>query len=347
MNSILFETVTRLFDQEIGEDVVRASRRGELRKDAWQAVNDLGLPLALVSEDQGGFGLDASDALEVVRIAGSHGSPLPIAETMMANRILSEARLPISEGVATFCSLDPDSELKPAETGWRARAQLVYVPWARHASTFVVASRDRIFRLEAGQVSIAEGASPACGLPRDVLIIDAVVPTEGAAEISSDGIEKLLVAGALIRSLEMAGALARILDMTITYAGERIQFGRPLGQFQAVQQQMSLMAGQVAAANAAASLAASMFGRGDWTSVAIAKARIGEAAGVVAAIAHQVHGAIGYTEEHKLHLLTKALWAWRDEYGTDLHWQRRLGEVALRSDAENFWPLVTSVGAAA
>ncbi|MBO0851705.1 MAG: acyl-CoA dehydrogenase, partial [Pseudonocardia sp.] len=75
--------------------------------------------------------------------------------------------------------------------------------------------------------------------------------------------------------------------------------------------------------------------------IAVAKARTGEAAGAVARIAHQVHGAIGFTLEHDLRLATTRLWAWREEDGSDAHWHAEIGRRALAEGADGLWPLLT------
>jgi acyl-CoA dehydrogenase len=122
--------------------------------------------------------------------------------------------------------------------------------------------------------------------------------------------------------------------MTVQYCGERTQFGRPIGSFQAVQQQVALLAGEAVAAQGAveaAVLTCDRLGFGapeTFWAVGSAKARTSEAAGAAAKIAHQVHGALGFTLEHPLRLLTTRLWAWRDECGGEAHWQERLGARA-------------------
>ena len=60
-----------------------------------------------------------------------------------------------------------------------------------------------------------------------------------------------------------------------------------------------------------------------------------------AAIAHQVHGAIGFTHEHSLHFATRRLWAWREEFGADAWWAERLGQAAIAAGAAGFWPALT------
>ena len=76
-------------------------------------------------------------------------------------------------------------------------------------------------------------------------------------------------------------------------------------------------------------------------STAVAKVRAGEAATRGTSIAHQVHGAIGFTHEHALHFATRRLWAWREEFGTDAHWAAELGRAAIQARASGFWTGLT------
>jgi len=150
------------------------------------------------------------------------------------------------------------------------------------------------------------------------------------------GGEDVLLKGALIRSIQMAGALERILELTINYTRERHQFGRSLMRFQAVQQALALMAGEVAAAGATVDAAVET---PDAQRVAIAKIRTGLAAGQASAIAHQLHGAIGLSQEHQLHHFTRRLWSWRDDFGTEHDWATRLGQQLLSSG--QLWAALT------
>ncbi len=77
--------------------------------------------------------------------------------------------------------------------------------------------------------------------------------------------------------------------------------------------------------------------RPDLLRVASAKIRAGEAATRAAEIAHQVHGAIGYTEEHQLHRFTLRLWAWRDEFGSETEWASWVGAAVARIGGEGLW----------
>jgi acyl-CoA dehydrogenase len=122
---------------------------------------------------------------------------------------------------------------------------------------------------------------------------------------------------------------------------ERRQFGRPIGKFQAVQLMLAEAAGQFAAAAAATDLAAEAYRTPDFVfATAIAKARAGEAAGKIAEICHQTHGAMGFTQEHPLHFATRRLWSWRDEFGNETFWQERIGRLVCDRGGAALWPML-------
>jgi acyl-CoA dehydrogenase len=163
----------------------------------------------------------------------------------------------------------------------------------------------------------------------------------GPAAVDQD---RLVSFGAAVRLQQMAGALEKILEQSVQYALDRSQFGRPIAKFQAVQHNLAMLAGEVAAASAAADAAAEACARPEITisEVAIAKVRGGEAAGTGAAIAHQVHGAMGFTYEHSLHHATRRLWAWREEFGNEAVWAARLGRMVAEHGADGLWPFITA-----
>ena len=153
----------------------------------------------------------------------------------------------------------------------------------------------------------------------------------------------LLKIGALMRSCQIAGGLESLLDQSVRYANERIQFGRPIAKFQAIQQELAVLATHVAASGVAADYASSSMDNGeDELAIASAKSRVDDAISICASIAHQVHGAIGFTYEHGLHFSTRRLWSWRAEYGSGSYWAKILGEKAVSNGANNFWPSITS-----
>lgn len=148
---------------------------------------------------------------------------------------------------------------------------------------------------------------------------------------------------AMILSAQMAGALAAALDLSVRYTRERHQFGKPLASFQAIQQQLAVFAEEAAAADMAAAAAFRAADRGDaWFEIACAKLRANQAARVSTGIAHQVHGAMGFTAEYRLQHLTKRLWAWGSECGNERHWADRIGAHVAARGHRDFWPELTS-----
>ena len=137
-----------------------------------------------------------------------------------------------------------------------------------------------------------------------------------------------------------------IRDRTIEHANTRVQFGKPLGKQAAVQHQLALMAEYVAAAGVAVDFAVRRWSEGAapeviWRAVASAKIRCGESAGKGAEMAHQIHGAIGFTREYRLQDFTRRLWTWRDEAGTEAEWSQALGERLIAAGADRLWPALT------
>lgn len=153
--------------------------------------------------------------------------------------------------------------------------------------------------------------------------------------------ETRLLHMALVRACQMAGAMQAALDLSVQYTRERQQFGKALSTFQAIQQQLAVFAEETAATNMAAAAACRAADRGEAPfEIACAKLRANIAAGTATSVAHQVHGAMGFTAEYRLHHFTRRLWRWRSEFGNDRHWADRLGAIVAARGAQGFWPLL-------
>lgn len=353
-DNLLLDMADRLFGDLCAPQRLADAEDGVWPAAAWQAVADAGLPHALVPEAAGGVGVPVGDAFALLRVAGHHALPLPLAETMLAGRLLAGAGLAIPEGggALSIAPVIPDGgRLHATREGggaWRFTGKLPRVPWGRNVDAVVtvadIGSRTCAALIPRSGFTVEAGENIARE-PRDDLTVD-VRLSEDAVGVSEIAPDQLLAIGAAMRCCQMAGALERVLGMTVQYAQDRVQFGRPLGKFQAVQQNLAALAGQVAAARAAADLAAEAVAAGSGgepSAIACAKIRAGEAAGVAPGIAHQIHGALGFTYEHSLHFFTKRLWAWREEFGNEEHWSLRLGRCMLAAGADALWPSVTAV----
>ena len=348
LSTVVLDQADRLFRGEITKDRLAEADRGEWPSAIWEAVEQAGLPLALVPEAQGGAGLPPIDALRLIRRAGYHAVPVPLAETMIAGALWSQASGHAIEGALSLAPVSGTDSIRIERVagGYVLHGRAQRIPWASNAAHVVVYACDA-----AGSGYLAllpRGAAPIqaqrnlANEPRDTLILDGVLLSDrsvhAAPPVCADG---FLVFGALVRTQQMVGAMERCLDYALAYAMEREQFGRPIGKFQAVQHMLADAAGQYAAAAAAAELAAEAYGKiGLPFAVAIAKARVGEAAGKVAEVCHQVHGAMGFTQEHPLHFSTRRLWSWRDEFGHETFWQARIGQMVCAAGGEALWPML-------
>lgn len=355
---LLSDMANSLFGEYCSNQVILKAAEGEWPAALWQALEDSGLPQMMMSEEAGGSGASLSDACTVIRAAGHHAVPVPLAETILATWLLSVAGLPVTAGPLTIAPVVGDGRisLSRASDGWTISGRLHRVPWARNARQAVIIAHTNQGPMIAA-VPVDNGAlTPAenlAGEPRDGLDLDQVKLSADQVSQAPDGIdaEALRLLGALTRVALMAGGLDKALNLSVEYVTNRNQFGRPLAKFQVIQQYMARMAAEVAAAGAAmhAAVAAVENALRSGQSlthatfeVAGAKIRAGEAAGKVAAIAHQVHGAIGFTYDHQLHLTTRRLWSWRDEFGSEAYWAGQLGSMVLVAGPDALWPRLSS-----
>ena len=347
LGSLLADTVAKLFGALITKELIESAEQGAWPEKLWRALEEGGLTLPLVSEAAGGAGGSWLDAHVVVRASGRHTAPVPLAETIIAGWLLSRAGLQVPFGPLTIAPVRAGETLALAH---RAGALTVTgtatrVPWGRHAGHVVtvgdVDGRPTIALVATSGARITEGTNLARE-PRDTLSFDgaSVLAAAPAAGVTADTIR---LHGAMARAAQMAGALDACLEQAVRYATERKQFGRPIGSFQAIQQNLAVLAGHVAASGIAAESAFRAAERGDARfEIAVAKIRVGEAAGVGAGIAHQTHGAIGFTYEHALHFATRRLWSWRAEFGSESAWARELGAAVAARGADALWPDLTA-----
>jgi len=346
----LFDMAGRLFGDLCDPKDLADAETGRWPDAAWSAVEAAGLTGALIPEDAGGFGASPVEAFSVLRAAGEHALPLPLGETMLAGLLLAKAGIAIPSGPISVPSADqPALKLQRSDGRWTIMGTLRHVPWGRQVKT-VVAVAD--FEQRPYVVLIpTDGMTPDCAHnvarePRDSFTINLTLKADDvvASKFSSLDLRSL---GAAMRAQQIAGALSKVTAMSVRYAQERVQFGRPIGKFQSIQQSLAVLATQTAAANAAADLAAEAVTEAGVETLAIgcAKVRCGEAAGLGSAIAHQVHGAFGFTHEHSLHFYTRRLLSWRDEFGNETEWSKRIGQAAIDGGPDRLWRGITDIGA--
>lgn len=352
-DDLIADSAARLFSTQVDKDRRLKVEAGGFDTALWQQVTGSGFHLLLATEAAGGFGEGWTAAYPLLRGLGYWQVPLPLAETMVAAQLASLAGFAIPEGPLTLIEQGEGNQLQLHGTGADSTLSGTAhsVPWARHAAAALVSLADgRLALLDlqtAPGVQVQPHANHA-GLPSDTLVLQhARLRAIAANPLPLP--RPVWTLGALARSAMLVGALESALEQAVRYAGERVQFGKALGKYQAIQQQLALMAGDVTAARTAALVAMADAPGGQQSScaathfsTAVAKVRAGEAATRGTSIAHQVHGAIGFTHEHALHFATRRLWAWRQEFGSDATWAGELGRAAIAARSAGFWAGVTA-----
>jgi acyl-CoA dehydrogenase len=322
----------------------------------WADLAEAGLTGVGLPEEAGGSGGELADAVAVVRTLAAGAAAVPVAEQLLAagpallaaDLDLPDPAEPLTLAVAGAVHAEPSDD-GDGPGRWRLTGTATDVAWAGVAEHVAVLAQPpegiegAVLALVDAEGLATSDARNLAGEPRGSLVLGGA-PAAGAL-LTPTRAGEVRARFALARAVQLAAALEQVLAWTVQYAGERHQFGRPLGKFQAVQMQLAQMAGEVTAVTALVDAAVQTLERGDDVvlAAAAAKVRAGAAVEVVARQAHQVHGAIGFTQEHKLHHLTRRLWSWRDEAGSELTWSQVLGVGLLAEGGDGLWPALTRV----
>ncbi|HQS69727.1 MAG TPA: acyl-CoA dehydrogenase family protein [Novosphingobium sp.] len=304
MTTELLEPFVRMLDEIASPAAVRAVEAGGDWQAMWAAIAASGFLDALVGEDQGGSGLTLAQVEPLLQALGASAVPLPVGETMIARALLAQADIAAPAGPVVLaatrgqpvpCALVANHAL--VDTG----AALALTPLSEMEVTAT--------GVHGSLAAVLSGPAQSLALPR---------PANGLRPIA-----------AVLRACLIAGAAARVCDMAAAHAAQRVQFGKPIGKQQALQQMLSVMAEDMVACRIAAQLGCAGGLDPALTHVATAKITTSAAAPRLAASAHAVHGAIGIAEEFDLQLLTRRLHEWRLADGSEGYWSRQLGAERL------------------
>jgi acyl-CoA dehydrogenase len=349
-DSIVIETTRRIFVDLADPQTVNAAKNDDWKNDLWQALEESGLTLAWVPEAAGGTGATVADAFDIARVSGQYAVPVALGETLLAGWVLALAGQQCEAGPMTIAPMR-DGPPIVADSAGRLNGRAKYVAFAQHAKMIVVIAecdgKCVIAGVSPTDCSLAERPTDMGGERADISFES--TPTQFIANAPAGfSIANIRQIGAALRASQMTGALESMLDISTRYASERVAFGRTISKFQAVQHNLAQLGIEVAAALTASGSAAETFessasdARAVFFETASAKIRVGEAVEKGAAIAHQVHGAIGFTAEHVLQRYSRRTWGWRDDFGAESVWARDLGEMVIDNGADALWPLLTS-----
>ncbi|MCC7487696.1 MAG: acyl-CoA dehydrogenase [Burkholderiales bacterium] len=267
------------------------------------------------------------DAQSVLVACGRYAVPVPLGEVMLARAFASAAHATLPDGVGTAAPGRVEDD----------RIVATAVPWGRSVDWVMAVTPAKAYVFEAGSAESSAHAGLIGAAECDMRwrLSEATLtfaPAEGT---------DWRLAGAALRTAQIAGALEAVLELTIGYASERKQFSRTLAKFQAIQQQIAVLAEDALAARMAASIACeSEIALPRGTRTGAAKAVASEAAARACAISHAVHGAMGITEAYDLQLFTGRLLSWRMQYGSESYWNERVGAELVRANGRATWDFV-------
>jgi acyl-CoA dehydrogenase len=313
VDNLFFEGLSRLLQDHCTSRMVRDIEAGGSVERLWAQIEESGFADVMLDEENGGAGLGLTEIFPLIELCGAFALPVPLAGTILARALLVKAG--VDRPAGSICLAD-------ASIASDASLACMAVDCGRVADWVLVQCPTETLLLA---VSAAR-QSPAI-FPLDANLQWSLAAVSSAPRMRGIDVRTLL---ACVYSAQLSGALMNVFNRTLQYANDRRQFGRPIGKFQAVQHQLSVISEHAFAARMAAQIGC----RGDGTTphrlaVAVAKARTSEAALEVAALAHSIHGAIGFTKEYDLQLYTRRLHAWRQACGSESYWHTVLGTALI------------------
>ncbi len=323
---LLAETVTRFLDERLPVPRVREVIDGDesIDPDAWRALAELGVTGCLVPETHGGAELSLLDAAVIATALGHGAAPLPfLGSATLATLVLRGAASPAvqSEWLPRLADGSARMALAAAERieqrqdsgvtfeGGRLQGTALFVIDGAGADAYLVAVGDDVHLVPASADGLAIKALPTIDRTRGLVELgfEAVAPADSFLAVGA-ALDRAVDAGRVIVSADILGSCDRAISMSVAYAMDREQFGRPIATFQAVKH---LCAEMVAAIEPARSLL--WYAGHSWDEIpeesallaTLCKAHFSTVGHDLVRIATQVHGGIGFTDEYDLQLWFK------------------------------------------
>ena len=312
------EAIDDILKDKCTPAVVRAIQAGGSPTALWDAIASAGFLELLSAEQEGGAGLSLNELFPVLSCFGRYTVPVPAAQTIVA-RALVGSHFVMPPGMVTLA--------QSFRRELNGNLSCPLTPYGLLADSVLASEGDSLLMLPC-----AAAQRQATGV-HNSLTATLTWPDDSSATRVPKGCAALSAFAAALHAALLSGATNRVFEMTLQYCNDRVQFGKSLGKFQAVQHQLSVMAEHTAAASMAAEVAFQGPEKmPSLLSAAIAKSRTSEAVVLVASIAHALHGAIGVTEEYDLQLLTRCLHEWRSAHGSEAYWNTVIGQQVMASD---------------
>jgi alkylation response protein AidB-like acyl-CoA dehydrogenase len=345
--------VARAVAEILSRSADSAAHTEDAASGQWHSFVEAGLPWAAVPQLRGGPGGSVHDAAAILREVGRAAASVPAGETdLLGEWLLACADMPSPSALLAVAPGGAGDDLRLQRRGDSVilSGTAGHVPWASASERFVALVTDgidnHVVSVAMRRLTVSPRVSLACEARDSVSAKDIHLSSDEVRPLPRLQQIDLRARGAAIRTLLIRGAVDTVVDLAQTHCTARNQFGRRLRDFQVVAHQLALLREYAALMTPAAVLAVGVLnGSGSWEEAATAKIVAGEVATQVAKSAHQMHGAIGVSEEYSLQRFTRRLWAWRDEYGGEHEWASRLGEALAARRADALWPWMTQTSA--
>ncbi len=342
LKNMIYDGAHRLFNDFLSWENLKLYEEQVWPEELWTEFSKLGFTNIFSPDDQSGINAKWTDAQIILKASGYHGAPLPVGESLASNWFASRNGMVLPDGhwAITNGPIKIDEKLNKVDF------ENLDVAWGRYAKQLLHVDERRITLIELGDKLSIEKLTNLANEPRDKISGKGKVIESVETNLTKNPLHWI---GSLVRSCQIAGAAGQTLDLSLKYSKDREQFGRPISKFQTIQNYLADLAGLSASLDAISIAAANdldLYGLSENSqariTLAAAKCRSSEGVEKVTRLSHQVHGAIGFTYEYGLHFYTKRLWSWRDEYGSAVEWGSFLGDIALKHNSSNIWPLVTN-----
>ncbi len=312
------EAIEAILVDQCTPATIRAIENGGSAATLWSALAESGFLELMASEEAGGAGLDLDAIFPIFVAFGRHAVPVPAAQSIAARALLGQ--VPAPQGMLTLVG-----HARREADGSVSAVDVPFGAIAEHALANIDGQRVLLDCARAQRTATGIRGSLAASLRWTADAIETPIGDNGTqvAEFS-----------AALHAAAIAGAMERMFSMTLGYCNDRVQFGKAIGKFQAIQHQLSVMAEHVACAGVAAELAFTAGAKiPPRLAAATAKARTSASVPLVTSTAHALHGAIGVTEEFDLQLYSRRLHEWRMADGSEAYWNRIVGETMLDGTA--------------
>ena len=354
---MLQNSAREFLEAECPDTYVRAMEENErgYSPEMWTKLAEQGWIGLTIPEQYGGVGLAFTDLTVLLEEMGRALLPGPFFSTVvLGSQAIQLAgsdeqkseflpRIATGQLIVTLALTEPtgrwdaagvETTATPSSDGYVINGTKLYVPNAHVSDYLVVAARTgdaegdvSLFIVPRSTSGVSQTLLKTIASDRqsEVVFENATVPASallGELNGGWDTIERVLQWGAVGKCAEMVGGGRQVLDMTVDYAKERVQFGRPIGSFQAIQHHCSNMATEVEASRHITFQAAARISDGldAAKEVAMAKAWVNDSYRRVCDLGHQCHGAIGFTKEHNMQLYSRRAKAAELMFGdSDVH----------------------------